>query len=100
MAVPAGLIAERRLITRLMHADAMSAQNAQQLEGLTWIQARRLSRLLNKGVIQQPQPGRYYLNAPALADHINGHRHRAAILLVIVVLLMGLTMYWIPSNRF
>ncbi len=83
-----------------MHADAMSVQNAQQLDGLSWMQSRRLARLLNKGVIQEPQPGRYYLSAPALADHINARRHRAALLIVIVLVLMGVTMYWIPSNRF
>jgi hypothetical protein len=92
-AVPAGLIAERRIITRLMRADAMSAAQSQPLDGLSWIQQRRLRRLLNAAVISEAQPGRYYLNAPALADRMNNRRIRVAVILTVAMIVMGLAAY-------
>ena len=94
VAVPAGLIAERRVVMRLMRADAVSAAAAQPLDGLRWLQARRLRRLLNKGVVVEAQPGRYYLNVPALADHMTARRHRAAVALALVIVLFALSMYY------
>jgi hypothetical protein len=93
-AVPVGLIAERRLITRLMHADAMTAANAQSLHGLPWFQERRLKRLLAKGVIRETSPGNYYLSAPELASHLTARRHRAAVAIAIVLILFALTTYF------
>lgn len=95
VAIPVGLIAERRLITRLMRADAVSAPTAQALEGLPWFQSRRLQRLLNKGVVVEAQPGIYYLNVPALADHQIARRRRAAIALVVVLVLFALSTYFV-----
>lgn len=93
-AVPVGLIAERRLITRLMRADAMSAAHALPLEGLGWFQARRLARLLKKGVIRDASPNTYYLSAPDLAVHLTARRHRVAVAMAIVLALFALTTYF------
>jgi len=78
---------------RLMRADAVSAPTAQPLDGLRWLQARRLQRLLNKGVIVEAQPGAYYLNVPALADHLTARRQRAALALAVILALFALSMY-------
>jgi hypothetical protein len=94
MAVPVALIAERRVIARLMRANAVSPQHAHQLDGLRWIQARRLQRLLDAGVVLEPQPGRYYLDLPSLADRLESRRHRIAVFLAIVIGLMGVVLYW------
>ena len=96
-AVPAGSIAERRVVIRLMPAGAVSMETAQPLEGLRWMQARRLKRLLDTGVVREASSGRYYLDAPALADHMTARVQRALIMLSIVVMLMGLAIYfWRP----
>ena len=93
-AVPAGLIAERRVIMRLMRADAMSAANAQPLDGLRWLQARRLKRLLAKGVVRETSPGIFYLSAPDLAGHLTARRHRVAAAMTAVFALALLTIYF------
>lgn len=79
---------------RLMRADAMTAANAQPLNGLPWFQARRLKRLLAKGVAREASPGNYYLSAPDLASHQTARRHRAAVAIVIVLVLFALTTYF------
>ncbi len=91
-AVPVALIAERRLITRLMRADAVSAAGAQRLDDLPWFQSRRLVRLMSKGVVREAQPGTYYLNAPALADHLQSRRRRVALAMAVVLALLALSM--------
>lgn len=93
--VPAGAIAERRIITRLLRADAMSAAQAQPLDRLSWIQRRRLQRLLNAAVITETQPGSYYLNAPALADRMTNRRIRVAIVMAILIMLFGVSLYFV-----
>ena len=91
MPVPAGAIAERRLIDRLLRARAFTPDTAQPLADLRWIEGRRLQRLLAKRVILEPQPGRYYLDGPALADRQASQRWARAIALVFVILaMMGL----------
>jgi hypothetical protein len=52
-AVPVGAIAERRLIRRLLKADAVRSEAAQPLENLRWAQQRRLERLIDLGVIRE-----------------------------------------------
>lgn len=93
VAVPVGLIAERRVITRLMRANAVTAEAAQPLDGLPWAQARRLRRLVDADVVREAQPGRFYLHAPALADRLTSRRRRAAVLLAAVIALMGASLY-------
>jgi hypothetical protein len=93
-AVPVGLIAERRVIMRLMRADAVSVANAQPLEGLRWLQARRLQRLIAKGVVRETSPGIYYLSAPDLAAHMTVRRHRAAVAMAIVLAFFALSAYF------
>ena len=89
VAPPVALIAERRVILRLMRAGAVSGETARPLDNLRWMQARRLKRLVDAGVVQEARPGRYYLNVPALADHMTARRQRAALLLVVVLALIA-----------
>ena len=83
--VPYGAIAERRLIERLLMADAVGAGTAQPLENLRWIEARRLRRLIALGVVREAAAGRYYLYAPALAQRMASRRLRLLIALLAVV---------------
>jgi hypothetical protein len=89
--VPAGANAERRLIQRLLEADAVRAEAAQPLENLRWAQQRRLTRLIGLGVIREASAGRYYLYPPALADRMATRRVRVAIALLMVIILGLLT---------
>lgn len=77
-----------------MRADAVSVANAQPLNGLSWIQSRRLSRLVAKGVIRETTPGSYYLSAPDYATHQVARRHRIAVAMVIVLAFAALTIYF------
>jgi len=86
MPVPAGAIAERRLIDRLLRGRAFTPDTAQPLADLRWVEGRRLQRLLAKHVILEPQPGRYYLDGPALADRLAWQRWVKAIALVCIIL--------------
>src|ERR1700680_1539459 len=94
IAAPIGLIAERRVVSRLMRAGAVSVETAQPLNGLRRIQQRRLKRLLDAGVVHQPQVDRYYLDAPALADRLAARRQRAVILLAVVLVMMAVLVYF------
>jgi hypothetical protein len=93
-AVPAGLIAERRVVNKLMLANAVSPDTATSLDGLRWQQARRLQKLINAGVVNEVQPGRYYLDIPALAERVTARRQRAAIMLLVVVAIVALSAYF------
>lgn len=90
-AIPAGLIAERRLVNRLMRADAVSPANAQRLEGLPFLQSRRLRRLLANGVIREEQQGNYYINIPAWVDHQTSRRRRAAFIIMAILIVFALS---------
>jgi hypothetical protein len=83
--LPAGLIAERRIIQRLLRSNAVAPEGAQPLPGLRRIESSRLSRLIGHGVVQQVPPDRYYLNAPVLGDYWFGIRRKRAALLVTIV---------------
>lgn len=93
-AVPAGLIAERRVVKKLMLANAVSPDTATSLDGLRWLQARRLNRLINAGVVTETQPGRYYLQIPALAERMTARRRRAAILMLLIFAMIALGTYF------
>jgi hypothetical protein len=86
-AAPYGAIAERRLIERLLKADAVGAGSAQSLENLRAIEERRLRRLISVGVVREAAAGRYYLYAPALAAHMANRRVRVLVFMFIVVML-------------
>ena len=83
--VPCGAIAERRLIERLLKADAVGAGTSQPLENLRWIEDRRLRRLIALGVVREAAAGRYYLYAPALAKRMASRRLRLLIAMLAVV---------------
>jgi hypothetical protein len=88
MPVPAAAIAERRLIDRLLRADAVRPASGIVLDGLRWIEQRRLAKLVALGVVRPEEGGRYYLSAPALADRMRARRLRLVVALAIVVLVM------------
>lgn len=96
--VPAGVIAERRVVTKMMLANAVSPDNATSLDGLRWLQARRLAKLIDKGVVRESQPGRYYLEIPAMAEHLTARRQRAAIAMLVVLMMMAVMAYF-AANR-
>jgi hypothetical protein len=89
MSVPAGAIAERRLIERLMRARAFSVADAQPLADLRRIERHRLPALIRAGVIREDAPGCYHLDGPALADWLNSRRRRMAIAIAAVLLITG-----------
>ena len=95
VAVPAGLIAERRVIMRLMRANAVVAAGAQPLNGLNWMQRRRLKRLVANGVIRETSPGYYYVSAPDLANRLAARRHRVAVAIALILVLFALSEYFI-----
>ena len=98
-AVPAGVIAERRLVTRLMLANAVSAEAATPLDGLRWVQTRRLRKLVDDGVVIEPQPGRYYLQIPALAERMTARRQRVAMLMLVVLGALCV-LFYLTGRRF
>lgn len=77
-----------------MLANAVSPENAAPLEDLRRLQARRLQRLIDAGVVRESQPGRYYLEIPALADRMTARRQRAAIMLLFVAATVALIAYF------
>ena len=83
--LPAGLIAERRLIQRLLRSNSVAPAEAQPLADLRSSESSRLARLIGIGVVRESPPGRYYLSAPALGDYWFGIRRKRAILIVAIV---------------
>jgi len=79
------VIAERRLIDRLLRSNAVWPGNGQPLDGLRWIESRRLQRLIAAGVIRDEGDGRYYLYAPAYAARMSGRRQRVLIAMLFVI---------------
>jgi hypothetical protein len=77
-----------------MRAGAVSVETAQPLDGLRWLQARRLQRLIGWGVVRQTVGGQFYLDVPILAEHLTNRRRRAAIAIALVLMLMALTTYF------
>jgi hypothetical protein len=88
MPVPAAAIAERRLIDRLLRADAVSPAAGIVLDGLRWVEQRRLAKLVSLGVVREEDGGRYYIYAPALADRIRTRRIRLVVAVMTVIVLM------------
>jgi hypothetical protein len=80
-----------RILKAFREAGATRAQQAQQL-GDQFTGRREKSewaQLIEAGVIRQPQPGRYYLDEPALTDY-NASRRRVAAMVVTGVAVLGL----------
>jgi hypothetical protein len=86
--VPPGAIAERRLVDRLLRANAVSPAAGIALGDLRFVEQRRLAKLVTLGVIREEDGGRYYIFAPALAERMRSRRLRLAVVLMIVLLLM------------
>jgi hypothetical protein len=92
MVVPYALIAERRLIERLLKSNAMSASTAQPLERLRGSERRRLKRLVGAGVIREATADRYYLDAPSLADRMAMRRRLALVAALVAIAAVLLTL--------
>ena len=85
MALPAGMIAERRLIHRLLRANAVTPADALPLAELRAVESSRLTDLIGRGVVRESPPDRYYLDAPALGEYWFGIRRKRAILILAIV---------------
>ena len=83
--LPSGMIAERRIVHRLLQSNAVAAENAQPLAGFRESESKQLSRLIADGVVRSIAPDRYYLYPPALGDYWFGARRKRAILIVAIV---------------
>ena len=83
--LPSGMIAERRIVQRLLQSNAVAAESAQPLGGLRESESRRLSQLVADGIVRSAAPDRYYLHAPALGDYWFGARRKRAILIIAIV---------------
>ncbi|MEO7191428.1 MAG: hypothetical protein ABI051_10265 [Vicinamibacterales bacterium] len=92
MPVPVGLIAERQIVARLLRASAVSVDTATRLDDLRWVQAHRLNRLIAGDVVRRTASDGYYINPPALADHITRRRRRVA---VVVLVLAVVAAFWL-----
>ena len=92
--LPYGAIAERRLIERLLAADAVRADSAQPLERLRAIEERRLRRLTSEGVIRAAAGDRYYLYAPALAGRMANRRYRLLAVAIVAIALASAIAGW------
>jgi hypothetical protein len=99
MPVPPAAAAERRLIDRLLRANAMSPAAGVVVDNLRWVEQRRLAKLVMLGVIREEDGGRYYLFAPALADRLRSRRMRLVIAMMIVVLVMLAAAVMAPGVR-
>jgi hypothetical protein len=83
--LPSGMIAERRIIQRLLRSNAVAPDLAQPLAGLRENESARLSRLISDGVVRAAGPDRYYLDPPALGDYWFGARRKRALIIVAIV---------------
>jgi hypothetical protein len=78
-APPYGAVAERRIIHQLLRTNAFTPSTAQGLELSRAIDHRRLRRLISAEVVHEPTPGRYYLDGPMFADHLDSRRRRLLV---------------------
>ncbi len=83
--LPSGIIAERRIVQRLLQSNAVAPEGAQPLAGLSDSESKQLSQLVSRGVLRSVAPDRYYLHPPALGDYWFGVRRKRAIIIVAIV---------------
>src|SRR3954463_9770618 len=83
--LPSRMIAERRIIQRLLQSNAVAASAAQPLAGLGGSEIARLAQLVNDGVVRAAAPDRYYLDPPALGEYWFGARRKRALIIVAIV---------------
>jgi hypothetical protein len=84
--VPPHVIAERRVLRRLLHSRATSPASAMRLDDLRWLQRRRLIHLMANGVVREARPEAYYLDESAYAVY-RGKRQRVVIVAMVLALL-------------
>ena len=94
-APPYGAIAERRIIHQLLRANAVTSAGASPVDLQRAIDGRRFRRLLDRGVIVEATPGRYFLDAPRFAEYAEGRRRRAVIA-ALTVIALGLVATFLP----
>ena len=95
MAPPYGRIAERRILQQLLRANAVAPSSAHGVELRRALEHRRLKRLVGSGLIVEATPGRYYVDAPRLAEYLDHRRRRviAASLALIAAALLFLFLF-------
>ncbi|MBV9775246.1 MAG: hypothetical protein JO040_14930 [Gemmatimonadetes bacterium] len=98
MAGSPALIAEHRLVRRLRDAGALSPETACALPPLRWMEQRRLARLLDRSVVRETGPGRFYLDPDTWAQY-RRERQRLVLTLLGVVAVVLLLIGWLARPR-
>lgn len=93
MALPPGLVAEKRLVRELESAGATSPGSASRIMPSGPIRRGRLLALIEDGVIHQEESGRYWIDLPAYAAH-RAARRRVAIPLTLAALAVAAALFY------
>src|SRR5436190_591624 len=89
MAVPAIVVAERRVVRALRYSGATTSAAASPLENLRWMEERALRRLVGSGSIREAEPGRYYVDESTYAAFRGHRRMRALVTLAALIVILG-----------
>jgi hypothetical protein len=90
------LAAERRMVRRLRQASAASADTAVPLSLRSPLARLRLARLRSAGAVVEAGSGRYYLDAEHFHHYRLARRHRAIVLIALVIALF-LVFWWVKG---
>ena len=91
MTAALGARAERHLVERLESAVAYDAASAAPLDSLGRIERRRLRRLIDRGIVVEATPGRFYVHRELwTARHSARHTVLLVVIAVVVLLLVAL----------
>lgn len=87
MATTAAVVAKRRrdILSHFLSANAVSAASAAAYEPRRAIDRRQFARLLDKGVIVEAKPGRYYVDAPAYDSWNRSARRKVGLVLAALI---------------
>lgn len=83
-------VARRRIVSRFMSQNAVSAADAVTFEPERQAQRRQFARMRDAGVIEETADGRYWLNVPAYDRWQGRVRKRVGAALGLVAVLGGL----------
>ena len=74
LAAGAAGAARRRVLDAFREAGATSPKHAQSIRDLAPPEQNQIRALLSAGIIRESEPGRYYLDEPALARYDAAHQ--------------------------